>query len=88
MEVHWTTGSGGDILPTSVPTLAADGSNWSIFLTKFKAAVSAKRKWGHFDGSKTRPQLHLPPQIQPLDPNDPEQVAAALIANQDATAAA
>ena len=59
-----------------------------MFLTKFKAAMSAKWKWGHFDGSKTHPQPPPPLQIQADNPDDPAQVAAAIITNQQAAEAA
>ena len=72
-----------DTLPSTVPSLASDGSNWSIFVTKFKAAMAAKKKWGHFDGSSTRPHLlvAVPPRTTAppeSNPTTPTAVAAAL----------
>lgn len=50
-----------DTLPTSVPTLETSGKNWLLFSLRFTLAVKAKGKWGHFDGTKPRPE---PPQAQ------------------------
>src|SRR5580765_656103 len=47
-----------DALPSSVPKLEANGTNWAIFLVRFRDAVEAKGYWGHFDG--TTPILDLP----------------------------
>jgi len=44
-----------DPLPTSVPRLDPTGSNWAIFSMRFQEAMEANQKWGHFDGSVTRP---------------------------------
>jgi hypothetical protein len=37
------------------PQLTPDGSNWAIFLTRFRQAMQATRRWGHFEGTKPRP---------------------------------
>ncbi|KAF7288169.1 Retrovirus-related Pol polyprotein from transposon TNT 1-94 [Mycena chlorophos] len=58
MSTHTTT---IDVLPTSVPTLDADGANWAIFALRFTAAVASKGLWGHFDGTSTLPPLSAPP---------------------------
>ena len=44
-----------DPLPTSVPRLETNGSNWAIFSMRFQEAMEANQKWGHFDGTATRP---------------------------------
>ena len=44
-----------DPLPTSVPHLETNGSNWAIFSMRFQEAMEANQKWGHFDGTTTRP---------------------------------
>ena len=46
-----------DSLTSDVRKLEANGSNWPIFCVRFEAAVAAKGKWGHFDGTHTRPTL-------------------------------
>ncbi|KZT18556.1 hypothetical protein NEOLEDRAFT_1079870, partial [Neolentinus lepideus HHB14362 ss-1] len=45
-----------DTLPSSVPKLDPSGVNFAIFSERFETAVRAKRLWGHFSGSTTRPQ--------------------------------
>jgi len=45
-----------DHLPTSVPRLDPSGLNWAIFSIRFQDAVEAKGFWGHFDGTKPKPQ--------------------------------
>ncbi|KAJ3711113.1 hypothetical protein DFJ43DRAFT_1009040 [Lentinula guzmanii] len=49
-----------DSLPNNVPTLNSAGKNWAIFELRFISAVQGKGKWGHFDGSTTRPVLTSP----------------------------
>ena len=44
-----------DPLPTSVPRLKPNGSNWAIFSMQFEDAMEANQKWGHFDGSTPHP---------------------------------
>jgi hypothetical protein len=44
-----------DPYATSVPHLKPTGSNWAIFSMRFQEAMEANQKWGHFDGSATRP---------------------------------
>ena len=42
-------------LPATIPQLTPDGSNWAIFLIRFRQAMQANRRWGHFEGTKLRP---------------------------------
>ena len=44
-----------DSLSADVPKLLSTGANWGIFCECFVPAVKAKGKWGHFDGTTTRP---------------------------------
>ena len=44
-----------DPLPTSVPRLETNGSNWAIFSMRFQEAMEANQKWGHFDSTATCP---------------------------------
>lgn len=48
-------------LPSSIPRLEADGSNWAIFTMCFEEAMLATQRWSHFDGTSTCPS--------PKDPN-------------------
>ena len=52
-----TTTSLSDALLSSVPKLEANGTNWAIFLVRFRDAVEAKGYWGHFDGTTPIPTL-------------------------------
>ena len=42
-------------LPANIPRLEPDGSNWAIFLMRFRMAMQATNRWDYFDGSKPRP---------------------------------
>jgi len=44
-------------LLANVPPLHDDASNWAIFTMHFQEAMEAMNRWGHFDGSTTRPVL-------------------------------
>jgi hypothetical protein len=55
------TASLSDALPTSVPKLESNGTNWAIFLVRFRDAVDAKGFWGHFDGTTPVPSLSTTP---------------------------
>jgi hypothetical protein len=56
----------------NVPCLEPSGSNWAIFSLRFQEAMEANRKWGHFDGSSTRPAA-----ADPNKPTDEEKAAQA-----------
>jgi gag-polypeptide of LTR copia-type len=45
-----------DSLPSTVPKLDPTGSNWAIFSIRFQEALSARDRWGHFDGTKPKPK--------------------------------
>jgi len=53
-----------DALPSSVPKLEANRTNWAIFLVRFRDAVEAKGYWGHFDGTTPVPTLSTPPTMK------------------------
>ena len=53
-------------LPSNIPHLEADGSNWAIFTMRFQEAMQATRCWSHFDGTSTTPTAK--------DPNKPTDV--------------
>ena len=42
-------------LPVNIPRLKPDGTNWAIFSMRFKEAMQASKRWGYFDGTKSRP---------------------------------
>jgi transposase InsO family protein len=49
-------------LPANIPCLEPDGSNWAIFVVRFRESMQANRRWGYFDGKITRPE--------PADPSN------------------
>ena len=61
-----------DPLPTSVPCLKPNGSNWAIFSMWFQEAMEANQKWGHFDGFTA-----CPVPADPSKPTDDEKKAMA-----------
>jgi hypothetical protein len=44
-----------DALMTHIPHLEEDGSNWAVFSTRFREAMQAAGRWGHYDGTTPRP---------------------------------
>ena len=49
------TSSLSDTLPSTIPMLDSEGSNWAIFYIRFMDAIEAKGFWDHFDGSSSCP---------------------------------
>ena len=56
-----TTSSLSDTLPSTIPMLDAEGSNWAIFYIRFMDAIEAKGFWDHFDRTSSPPVLSEPP---------------------------
>ena len=44
-----------DPLPTSIPHLETNSSNWAIYSMRFQEAMEANQRWGHFDGTASHP---------------------------------
>jgi len=44
-------------LLTAIPHLQNDTSNWAIFAMRFRKAMEAMHRWGHFDGTTMCPVL-------------------------------
>jgi len=68
-----TAAAATDSLPITlpnVPRLEPSGANWAIFTLRFQEAMQANQKWGHFDGSITRP---IPADV--AKPTDDEKTA-------------
>ena len=57
MSSSTTTSSLSDMLPSMIPMLDAEGSNWAIFYIRFMDAIEAKGFWDHFDGLSSPPVL-------------------------------
>ena len=70
-------GSNSDTLSSAVPMLDEAGKNWGVFLERFKVGVQAKRRWGHFDGTKVKPTFVAPSNVTPDDPDSVASVRAA-----------
>lgn len=47
--------STSDTLPADIERLRDDGTNWFVYEMRFKLAMRAKGKWGHFTGLVARP---------------------------------
>ena len=58
-------------LPANIPHLETDGSNWAIFIVRFREAMKVTRRWGFFDGTNSCPVPKAP-----LKPTDEETAAA------------
>ena len=58
-------------LPTDIPHLKPDGTNWTIFSLRFRMAMQAMQRWEYFDGTRPRPT-----------PNDPSALTNAEIEAQ------
>ena len=56
-----TTSSLSDTLPSTVPLLDSEGSNWAIFYICFMDTIEAKGFWDHFDGSTSPPSMSETP---------------------------
>ncbi len=39
------------LLPSNIPCLEADGSNWAIFVLRFREAMQVARRWPYFEGT-------------------------------------
>ncbi|KAJ3884962.1 hypothetical protein GG344DRAFT_28473, partial [Lentinula edodes] len=76
-----------DSLPSDVPKLSNVGINWAIFDLRFTAAVKAKGKWGHFDGTSIKPSPALDKATGSPLPLTDEQLAASVKWDRDEAAA-
>ena len=50
-----------DMLPSTIPMLDAEGSNWAIFYIRFMDAIEVKGFWEHFNGTSSPPVLSETP---------------------------
>src|SRR6266851_4011954 len=39
------------LLPSNIPCLEADGSNWAIFVLHFREVMQVARRWPYFEGT-------------------------------------
>ncbi len=68
-------------LPANIPRLETDGSNWAIFIIRFRKAMKVTRHWGFFDSTNSYPALK-----DPLKPMDEEKAATEKWAYNDQVA--
>jgi hypothetical protein len=50
-------------LPSNIPCLEADGSNWAIFVLCFREAMQVARRWPYFEGTIPCPSLKDPAKV-------------------------
>src|SRR6266853_967425 len=50
-------------LPSNIPHLKTDGSNWAIFIMQFQEAMQATRRWPFFEGTISVPTVKDPSKI-------------------------
>jgi len=58
-----TTPSTIQQLPSNIPCLEADGSNWAIFIMRFREAMQAIRRWPYFEGTIPCPSPKNPTKV-------------------------
>ena len=52
-----------DTLPSTIPMLDSEGSNWAIFYIQFMDVIKAKGFWDHFDGLSSCPVVSEVPTV-------------------------
>jgi hypothetical protein len=50
-------------LPSNIPHLETDGSNWAIFIMRFREAMQATRHWPYFEGTVSCPTVKDPSKV-------------------------
>ena len=50
-------------LPSNIPCLEADGSNWAIFVMRFHEAMQVARRWPYFEGTIPCPSPKDPAKV-------------------------
>jgi hypothetical protein len=58
-----TTPSTIQLLPSNIPCLEADGSNWAIFIIRFHKAMQAIWRWPYFEGTIPCPSPKNPAKV-------------------------
>jgi len=58
-----TTPSTIQLLPSNIPCLEADGSNWAIFVMCFREAMQVARRWPYFEGTIPCPSPKDPAKV-------------------------
>ena len=50
-------------LPSNIPCLKADGSNWAIFILHFHKAMQVTQRWPYFEGTIPCPSPKNPNKV-------------------------
>jgi len=50
-------------LPSNIPCLEADGSNWAIFILCFREAMQVAQRWPYFEGTIPCPSSKDPAKV-------------------------
>jgi hypothetical protein len=50
-------------LPSNIPHLETDGSNWAIFIMRFREAMQATCHWPYFKGTVSCPTVKDPSKV-------------------------
>ena len=50
-------------LPSNIPCLEADGSNWAIFVLRFREAMQVTHRWPYFEGTIPCPSPKDPAKV-------------------------
>jgi hypothetical protein len=58
-----TTPSTIELLPSNIPCLEADGSNWAIFVLCFRKVMQVTRRWPYFEGTIPCPSPKDPAKV-------------------------
>ncbi len=51
------------LLPSNIPCLEADGSNWAIFTMRFREVMQAIQRWPYFEGTIPCPSPKDPAKV-------------------------
>src|SRR6266851_2538388 len=51
------------LLPSNIPCLKADGSNWAIFILCFREAMQVTQRWPYFEGTILCPSPKNPAKV-------------------------
>jgi hypothetical protein len=82
-----TTPSTIQQLPSNIPCLKADGSNWAIFVLRFREAMQVAWRWPYFEGTIPCPSLKNPAKVpdderKAIDDWEFEDLAACYLLSQ------
>ncbi len=58
------------LLPSNIPCLEADGSNWAIFVLRFCKVMQVTQRWPYFEGTIPCPSPKDPAKV----PDDKRKV--------------